>query len=222
MECSKYVKSLVASVSLLVVALNANAGLLVNGSFEDHPITTSTTALVDSSSVPGWSSSTGKIEIWHQGAAGVTAIDGDTIIELNTTQNDLLYQEFDTVVGQLYELTFNYRARINDQERFKVDLHNIVSGSTPSFVATKELDDHVVGRWSQSTIRFVGQGSRTRLSFLALSGINSIGQSSDAGNLLDNVDVRAISAPVAVPEPGSIALLGLGLLGLARLRRSRS
>jgi hypothetical protein len=65
--------------------------------------------------------------------------------------------------------------------------------------------------WQQFTTSFIASGSSTTLDFLNGDPAN------DNSNGLDNVVL--IGGETPVPEPGTISLLGLGILGLGVVRR---
>jgi len=64
--------------------------------------------------------------------------------------------------------------------------------------------------WQSVSMQFVASSATTTVRLQGASGHNYIG--------LDNVDVEFVSGPVPVPEPTTLALLGLGLAGLAAWR----
>jgi hypothetical protein len=71
-----------------------------------------------------------------------------------------------------------------------------------------------VNVWTNASMQFVASSATTTLLLQGASGFNYIG--------LDNVDVEFVSGPGSVPEPTTLALLGLGLAGLLATSRRRT
>ena len=73
--------------------------------------------------------------------------------------------------------------------------------------------DPLASAWTLHSLLFTATGSTTRLGFWSLNGANG----TVFGPMLDGVSVERVAS---VPEPGTLALIGLGLgvLGLARRR----
>lgn len=188
---------ILAAVAGLVFAGSAHANLIVNGSFEDNQVANGGWSYFSAASVNGWEGS--NIEIWHN--MGVTAPDGAQIAELNAhpyTGNIFsIYQNFATVVGQLYDVSFFYRARSSANESF-----NFSVGSISTLV-----NDHVTNKWNTYSNSFVATSAITELRFTSVDA-------STVGNLLDGVVVKS-----HVPESSSMALFVAGLFGLFVARR---
>lgn len=192
----------------LVVATPASANLIVNGGFENPDVAAGSWQYFSSADVDGWNGD--NIEIWND-LNGVTAYEGDQFAELNAhpySGNTFgIYQSFATTADQMYNLSFAYRARQSNDETFNV---SISAPNTNGAYMNWLMDDHVVGEWKVFSTTFVALSELTTLTF-------STTNASTIGNFLDAVDVS-----VPVPEPGTLGLLGLGVLGLGMARRRQS
>lgn len=193
------VMKLLGMGACLMAASAAQANLIVNGGFENNDVAAGNWAYFSSSSVDGWDGS--NIEIWDS-YGGVTAAEGSQHAELNAHPftGDLfqIYQDFSTTVGSQYAVSFYYRARVNNDEQFRFSVGPL----------SASLSDHVVGSWSQYSNTFIATQGLTRIQFTTTDA-------GTLGNFLDGVQVTS------VPEPGTLALLGLGLAGLGMARRKR-
>lgn len=181
----------------------ASANLIVNGSFEDNDVAAGTWQYFSAGAVNGWDGS--NIEIWDS-MNGVTAADGRQHAELNahpyTGSEFSIYQTFATVVGQVYDVSFFYRARASDNEAFRFTV-----GSIDTLI-----NDHVTTKWNQYVNAFTATATTTTLRFTSV-----VPSADTVGNFLDGVVVNQ-----RVPEPAGYALLALGLVGLGMARRRTS
>lgn len=199
-------------VAASLISASIQANLIQNGSFEQNDVSNNSWDWFQSSAVDGWRGS--NIEIWDA-HRGVNATDGQQFAELNAHGQGRghtysIWQYFNTASGQDYSLSFDYRARINNQEAFKVELY---SGNNVLF--SQVVDDHGVNGWSFFQTYFTAVNSSTKLRFTSLN-------SGTLGNFLDNIQVtdnpgQSVSD---VPEPSVPLLMAMGL-GLVAVKRRK-
>lgn len=126
---------------------------------------------------------------------GVFDVDGTNIANLLTFAGDSLFLTFDTGITA-----------------FGVDLASFNNGflRTQIVVGADTLTPAIA---DASTVRFFGFTSDAAFNSVEFRGVANDGYG------LDNV---AFGSAVAVPEPGTLAMLGVGLAGLGFLRRRRA
>jgi hypothetical protein len=199
-------KILISAVFLICAAASsvANANLIVNGSFEENAIASGKWSWFDSASVTGWQGS--NVEIWHA-HGGFQAQHGSQIAELNAHGKNSgafsIFQEFTTVVGSVYEVSFHYAARSSNNESFLFKM------SSPGMLFTKVIDDHVVKQWSTYTAKFKATDTTSNIRFTTITP-----ESGTVGNFIDNVEVNAVSAPATA----ILMLLGLAAVFVRRAK----
>lgn len=163
-----------------------------------------------------------------------SAFDGNYYVELDThfdyenpaNSNSWIRQQLTGLnIGQTYELSFAYAARTQDADDNGIGVYwgetaDLFSGL---FQVSVDYDGSNWLNWTTYTYRFTASAAEMFLGFQALGNkawdATSLGaqyyfaESNKYGGFLDAVNVTA------VPEPGTLAVLALGLVGLGAMRR---
>jgi hypothetical protein len=210
---------------LAALSFQSHANLITNGSFEEGNNLGNSgwgvyQVLDDSdSSTSDWIRIEGAgIEIQAGGTGGLTAQDGIYKVELDSDRNNGGLSGVSTnsvmaqlveglLVGNTYELNFWYSARtVGNPNTNQV---TAFAGSPNLFVSPGALGtvSSSIKGWEEYSYTFVATNNSM------LVGFGAEGNADTLGGFIDNVSLTS------VPEPVSVALLGMSLLGFRASRK---
>jgi hypothetical protein len=194
-------KKFLLSVLLVLIGANAQANIVVNGDFTNNLSNWQTSPVVDPRQGTDYSfAATGTY------GGGIFASFG-----YGNAPGGVLSQTLATVANSTYTLTFQYGALLGTNgQALEIVLRDTI-GSQDLLVQavadanpSSDLNDFL----DSYTYTFTATSTATLLQFSDISELSFV-----TDGILDNVAVNV------VPEPGSVALLGLGMLGLMAGRR---
>lgn len=204
MKIQKFTRPLVYAAAIAACGI-AQATPFQNGSFEAASISPGGYATLGAgnTSITGWTVSAGSVD--YIGSYW-TAAQGSRSIDLAGASLGTISQTFDTVAGIIYDVTFAMAANPDSAVRPRT-LTVAAGDESASFNFTTAGTSLANMGWLDYMFQFTADGATTTLSFTSLN------QACCWGPALDNVRV-------AMPEPASVLLVGLSLLGLGLSRRN--
>jgi len=214
-------RSVLVLMALSVFCMSAQAGMIINGSFEAPLVTVGgfTTFSTGSTAITGWRVVGPNVSVisgtFSERGIAFEAKDGQQWLDLTghgTNSNaDGVTQDVATAVGQMYRLTFYVGSATDGSLYFPSTVDLSINGGTRIGFTNPTAPTNMLN-WESFTVDFMATGSTTNISFYNGSAIN---------NNLSGLDSVSLE-PLAVPEPSGLILAGTGavvMLGYGRRRR---
>jgi hypothetical protein len=210
---------LALAATCFATLIRADTNLLTNPGFEAPVLIVSP----DFASIPtGWTrpdngSNSGSLFMETYSSFGLPALTGGGNQALgfgaNGGEGGTISQSFNTISGTSYEVAFNYVLQQGTEiQGLKAEALN---GASSLKVDAFDFSNIA---WAQATFDFTATGSTSTLQI----SDTFPNQGVFTNWALDNVSVTSLtSGPSQVPEPSSLAVLGIAALAMAGVRAAR-
>jgi hypothetical protein len=198
--------------------------LVTNGEFETPGVATNGWNWFANGSVPGWTSSVSRFEIWgatYNPENNLPGLGSDGLA--HGQHHELTYgtdTEFTTQAGVVSAngtVDFSFDGWRRDALGIVWSLTGSISGVLAS--GTLSLNDDNWHAVSANNLMVTG-GETLTMRFQS-TGVQAPGQTACGGGTGCGAHIDQVSLLFTVPEPMSLAMVGTGLLGLALSRRRR-
>jgi hypothetical protein len=215
--------AIVGLTLLLSAAATPSLAAILNGGFETPGLAPGGFQTITPGSEPvgfAWTVASGDVDLGNAPVVPFIlypAYEGVQALDLNGTMPGSIYQDFATVFGQQYELSFAFADNPNEGGVSSAAV-NITDLTTTSILVNTTVSHSTstnsppFADWQISVNTFTAIGPVTRLSFTSTSASTS----SSGGIVLDAVNVNPI------PEPSTCALAAIAALSLLAFRRRQA
>ncbi|MDY8138317.1 hypothetical protein U0D62_22015, partial [Aquimarina sp. 2201CG5-10] len=162
--------------------------IILNGSFElGNLVPPNNWGLIHDSNIVGWNSSLPNrlIEYWGRNFLGITAPEGDIIVELNSTAPSAIYQTINVNPGDQILWSLNHKGRVGiDRASVRIG-NNFATAPVQTIMETDRFT------FEQYAGLYTVPAGQTNTLFI-IESVSTAGNRPSVGNLIDNVQIFLI------------------------------